>query len=62
MMSSGMGSLGVTTDPGYTATDLNDHRGFQSVEQGAEAVVGLAQLEPNGPTGGFFDAAGPVPW
>jgi NAD(P)-dependent dehydrogenase (short-subunit alcohol dehydrogenase family) len=26
-------------DPGYTATDLNGHRGTQTVEQGAEPVV-----------------------
>ena len=26
-------------DPGYTATDLNDHGGHQTVEQGAEAIV-----------------------
>jgi NAD(P)-dependent dehydrogenase (short-subunit alcohol dehydrogenase family) len=32
-------------DPGYTATDFNNHRGTQTVEQGARAVVQLA----NGP-------------
>jgi NAD(P)-dependent dehydrogenase (short-subunit alcohol dehydrogenase family) len=49
-------------DPGYTATDLNDHRGHQSVAQGATAIVEMAQVPPDGPTGGFFSAAGPVPW
>ena len=49
-------------DPGYTATDLNGHSGFQTVEQGSEAIVALATLGPDGPTGGFFDAAGRVPW
>ena len=49
-------------DPGYTATDLNQHRGLQSVEEGAEAIVRAALLAPDAPTGGFLDAAGTVPW
>ncbi len=93
MVSSGMGSLGITTDParveytlvglnmittqyakalpefrvnavdpGYTATDLNGHRGFQTVQEGSDAIVALATAAADGPTGGFFDRAGPVPW
>ncbi|KJK59440.1 SDR family NAD(P)-dependent oxidoreductase [Saccharothrix sp. ST-888] len=49
-------------EPGYTATDLNRHEGTQTVEQGAEIIVRMAQLGPDGPTGGYFDAAGPIPW
>ena len=49
-------------DPGYTDTDLNGHQGIQTVEQGAEIIVRLARLGPDGPTGGYFDATGPVPW
>jgi NAD(P)-dependent dehydrogenase (short-subunit alcohol dehydrogenase family) len=49
-------------DPGYTATDLNGNRGTQTVEQGAEVIVRMALLGPDGPTGTFTDAAGPVPW
>lgn len=49
-------------DPGYTATDLNGNRGTQTVEEGARASVNLALLDDTGPTGGFFDARGPVPW
>jgi NAD(P)-dependent dehydrogenase (short-subunit alcohol dehydrogenase family) len=45
-------------DPGFTATDLNHHAGTQTVEQGAEVIVRLAQLGPDGPTGQLFDAAG----
>ncbi len=49
-------------DPGYTATDLNGHRGFQTVTEGSDAIVALAGVAPDGPTGGFFDRHGPVPW
>jgi NAD(P)-dependent dehydrogenase (short-subunit alcohol dehydrogenase family) len=49
-------------DPGYTATDLNGHEGTQTVEQGAEIIVRMATVAPDGPTGGYFDASGPVPW
>ncbi|MEU1012219.1 SDR family NAD(P)-dependent oxidoreductase [Streptomyces sp. NPDC005890] len=49
-------------EPGYTATDLNRHQGVQTVEQGAEIIVRMARLGPDGPTGGYFDAAGRLPW
>jgi NAD(P)-dependent dehydrogenase (short-subunit alcohol dehydrogenase family) len=49
-------------DPGYTATDLNGHQGFQTVEEGTDAIVALATLAPDGPTGGFVSREGPVPW
>jgi NAD(P)-dependent dehydrogenase (short-subunit alcohol dehydrogenase family) len=49
-------------DPGYTATDLNGHRGTQTVEQGAEIIVRMALVTPDGPTGTFSAANGPVPW
>ena len=49
-------------DPGYTATEFNDHSGHQTVQEGTDAVVALAQVAPDGPTGGFFDRHGPVPW
>ncbi len=49
-------------DPGYTATDLNRHRGHRTVEQGAEIIVRMATVAPEGPTGGFFDDQGRVPW
>ncbi|CDX44107.1 Short chain dehydrogenase [Mesorhizobium plurifarium] len=47
--------------PGYTATDLNAHRGGRTVQQAAEIIVRLATLEPGGPTGGYFDENGPLP-
>lgn len=49
-------------DPGYVATDLNNHSGPRTVEQGAIAPVRLATLEADGPTGGYFNEDGPVPW
>jgi NAD(P)-dependent dehydrogenase (short-subunit alcohol dehydrogenase family) len=49
-------------EPGYTATDLNGRTGTQTVEEGAEIIVRMAQISPDGPTGGYFDAAGPLPW
>jgi NAD(P)-dependent dehydrogenase (short-subunit alcohol dehydrogenase family) len=51
-----------SAEPGFTATDLNQHRGYQTVEQGAAAAVHLATLSQDGPTGGFFSSAGRVPW
>jgi NAD(P)-dependent dehydrogenase (short-subunit alcohol dehydrogenase family) len=49
-------------EPGFTATDLNANRGIQTVEQGAEIIVRMAQVAPDGPTGGYFDAEGTLPW
>ena len=49
-------------DPGYTATDFNQHRGTKTVEQGAEIIVRMADLDRSGPTGAFVDENGVVPW
>ncbi|MCW3069622.1 MAG: short-chain dehydrogenase/reductase [Solirubrobacterales bacterium] len=49
-------------DPGYTATDLNGHRGTQTVEQGAEVIVAMAKIDATGPTASFSDRHGLVPW
>ncbi len=49
-------------EPGYTATDLNAHTGHQTVEEGAEIIVRMAQVGPDGPTGGYFDIEGTLPW
>ncbi|WP_281873705.1 SDR family NAD(P)-dependent oxidoreductase [Nocardia sputorum] len=49
-------------EPGFTRTDLNGNSGRQTVEQGAEIIVRMAQVGPDGPTGGFFDAEGVLPW
>ena len=49
-------------EPGFTKTDLNGNTGMQTVEQGAEIIVRMAQVGSDGPTGGYFDANGAVPW
>ncbi len=49
-------------EPGFTKTDLNGNTGVQTVEQGAEIIVRMALLGPDGPTGGYFDAEGALPW
>ena len=49
-------------EPGFTATDLNAFQGTQTVEQGAEIIVRMAQVGADGPTGGYFDARGAIPW
>ena len=41
-------------NPGYTATDLNDHRGHLTPEQGADLPAKLALLGAGGPTGKFL--------
>ena len=51
-----------SANPGYVATDLNGHSGPRTVEQGATVAVHLATLPADGPTGGFFDENGILPW
>lgn len=48
--------------PGFTATDLNNFEGTQTVEEAAREPVRLALLGANAPTGGFSGASGPLPW
>ena len=49
-------------EPGFTRTDLNGNTGRQTVQQGAEIIARMAQVGPDGPTGGYFDAEGTLPW
>jgi len=51
-----------SADPGYTATDLNQHRGTQSIPEGSAETIRLALLPEDGPTGTFSNAQGIVPW
>jgi NAD(P)-dependent dehydrogenase (short-subunit alcohol dehydrogenase family) len=56
------GVLVNAADPGYTRTDLNGGDGVQTVTEGTDAVVHLATLPDDGPTGTFVDRRGVVPW
>jgi NAD(P)-dependent dehydrogenase (short-subunit alcohol dehydrogenase family) len=42
-----------SAEPGYTATDLNQHRGTPTVAEGAAEPIRLALLSNDGPTGAF---------
>ena len=48
--------------PGYCATDLNNHSGPRSAAQGAVAAIEYATIGDDGPTGGYFNEEGRVPW
>lgn len=48
--------------PGYVATDFTGFAGSRTPEQGAAVVLRLATLPDDGPTGGFFNEEGEVPW
>ncbi len=48
--------------PGYVATDFTGHAGSRTAEQGAATPVRLATLPDGGPSGGFFDDDGEIPW
>lgn len=47
--------------PGWVATDMGG-RGGRPVNEGAASVLWAADLDDNGPTGGFFRDGRPVPW
>jgi len=48
--------------PGYTATDLNQHKGTQTAEQGAKIIVKYATVDNSGPTGKFLKEDGEIDW
>jgi len=48
--------------PGYCATDLNNHSGPRSAAQGAVAAIEYATIGDDGPTGGYFNEEGRLPW
>jgi NAD(P)-dependent dehydrogenase (short-subunit alcohol dehydrogenase family) len=48
--------------PGYCSTDMTGHTGSRSARQGAQTPIRLATLPDDGPTAGFFDDDGVVPW
>jgi NAD(P)-dependent dehydrogenase (short-subunit alcohol dehydrogenase family) len=48
--------------PGYCATDINGNSGPRTAAQGAVAAIQYATLGDDGPTGGYFNDEGRVPW
>jgi NAD(P)-dependent dehydrogenase (short-subunit alcohol dehydrogenase family) len=58
----GTGVLVNCACPGYVATDLTGFRGVRTPQQGAATPIRLATLPDGGPTGGFSEDAGVVPW
>jgi NAD(P)-dependent dehydrogenase (short-subunit alcohol dehydrogenase family) len=48
--------------PGYCATDINGNSGPRTAAQGAVAAIEYATIGPDGPTGGYFNDAGRMPW
>ncbi len=47
--------------PGYTATDFNQYKGLQTVEQGARFIVKQVTMDIDGVTGRFFKEQ-EIPW
>jgi NAD(P)-dependent dehydrogenase (short-subunit alcohol dehydrogenase family) len=48
--------------PGYCATDINGNTGPRTAAQGAVAAIEYATIGDDGPTGGYFNDEGRVPW
>ena len=55
------GILVNAANPGFAATDFNSNRGTQTVTEGTDAIMRLATLPKDGPTGTFQDRNGTVP-
>jgi len=50
-----------SVNPGFTATDLNAHRGHQTADEGAAEIVRVA-LHEHGPSGKFLETGGELVW
>ena len=54
-------------DPGFVATDFNNHRGTGTVQEGGERIAKYAVIDSDGPTGKFISEehnpeTGEIPW
>jgi NAD(P)-dependent dehydrogenase (short-subunit alcohol dehydrogenase family) len=49
-------------NPGFCATDMTNHMGNRSAEEGALVAVRLATLDKDGASGAFVDEQGTTPW
>jgi len=58
----GTGILINAVCPGYVATDFTGHGGTRTPEQGAAVSIRFATLPYGGPTGGFYNEDGVIPW
>jgi NAD(P)-dependent dehydrogenase (short-subunit alcohol dehydrogenase family) len=48
--------------PGLVKTDLSHHMGIRAPAKAAAIIVKFVTLDDDGPTGGFFNEKGAVPW
>ena len=51
-----------SVNPGYTATDLNNNQGTQTIEEGSAETIRAALLGDDGPSGQFLETGGKLPW
>jgi NAD(P)-dependent dehydrogenase (short-subunit alcohol dehydrogenase family) len=49
-------------EPGFTVTELTGWRGTQTPQEAARVIVKYAAIGADGPTGGYFDWIGRMPW
>ncbi|MCP9235554.1 SDR family oxidoreductase [Lewinella sp. JB7] len=48
--------------PGWTRTDMGGADAPRDVEEGARSIVWAAELDDDGPSGGFYRDGEPLPW
>ena len=51
-----------SVNPGYTATDLNNHQGPQTIEEGSAETIRVALIGDGGPNGQFLETGGKLAW
>jgi NAD(P)-dependent dehydrogenase (short-subunit alcohol dehydrogenase family) len=49
-------------DPGWTKTDINGNIGSQNITEGTDAMVAMAKIGKDGPTGTYSDRYGILGW
>lgn len=49
-------------NPGLVKSKVSRFQGTRTPEQGSQVIVHLATLNDDGPTGGFFNGQGAIPW
>lgn len=65
MLASELREAGISVNsvtPGFTATELNHHKGSKTVAQGAGPIVKQAKEADRGVTGKFLKNGGEAPW